>query len=177
MRNLEFATSDSLPQGRGLTGSAFRTQQPCISNDFLADERTRPWHNSARRCGVASSAALPLLNGDWVEGVLIFNSTEPATFTPELVELLLRLAENVAFALGNFDRADEKAKAEKQKDRLTGMFEALSATNEAIMRAKTRAQLFELVCEAAVLGEMFASATIALAEPSGDFLQIVATKG
>ena len=117
-----------------------------------------------------SSAALPLLNGDRADGVILFNSLERGTFTPELVELLQRLAENVAFALENFDRADEKAKAEKQKDRLTGMFEALSATNEAIMRVKTRAELFELVCEAAVLGGTFTSATIALAEPDGEFL-------
>ncbi|HMI15580.1 MAG TPA: GAF domain-containing protein, partial [Bradyrhizobium sp.] len=169
--------ADRLPQGRGLTGTAFRTGQPCITNDFLADERTMLWHDSARRCGVASSAVLPLLNGDRAEGVVIFNSQERGTFTPELVKLLQRLAENVAFALVNFDRADEKAKAEKQKDRLTGMFEALSSTNEAIMRAKTRVQLFELVCEAAVLEGTFTSATIALADPDGEFLRIAASKG
>jgi diguanylate cyclase (GGDEF)-like protein len=177
MRNLELAITDSVPQGRGLTGTAFRTRQPCISNDFLADERTRPWHENARRSGVGSSAALPLLNGGRAEGVLVFNSLERGTFTPELVELLQRLGENVAFALENFDRADEKAKAEKQKDRLTGMFEALSATNEAIMRVKTRSELFELVCQAAVLEGTFSSATIALAESGGEFLKIVASKG
>jgi diguanylate cyclase (GGDEF)-like protein len=177
MRNLEFAIADWLPQGRGLTGTAFRTRQPCITNDFLADERTTLWHDTARRCGVASSAVLPLLNGDRTEGVIIFNSLERGTFTPELVELLQRLAENVAFALVNFDRADEKAKAEKQKDRLTGMFEALSETNEAIMRAKTRVQLFELVCAAAILEGTFTSATIALADPDGEFLRIAASKG
>ena len=118
-----------------------------------------------------SSAALPLLDGDRVAGVLMFNSLELGTFTPEFVDLLQRLAENVAFALVNFDHADEKAKAQKQKERLTGMFEALSATNEAIMRVKTRAELFELVCQAAVLGGMFASATIALAEPGDEFLR------
>ena len=47
------------------------------------------------------------------------------------------------------------------------MFEALSATNEAIMRAKTRDELFEVVCEAAVLGGMFASATIAIGRSDG----------
>src|SRR5258708_5421666 len=161
MMHQKFATTDSLPQGRGLTGSAFRTRQPCISNDFLADERTRPWHDSARRTGVESSAAMPLLSGTRTEGVLIFNSTERGTFTPELVELLLRLAENVAFALENFDRSDEKARAERQKDRLAEMLEALSATNEAIMRAKTPAQVFGTVCEAAAVGGGVASATLA----------------
>ena len=143
----------------------------------MADERTIPWHDFGRRSGVGSSAALPLLNGGRAEGVLIFNSLEKGAFTPELVELLQRLAQNVAFALENFDRADEKGRAEKQKERLAGMFEALSATNEAIIRVKTRTELFELVCQAAVLGGMFTSATIALVEPDGEYLRIAATKG
>jgi diguanylate cyclase (GGDEF)-like protein len=177
MRQSEFSIVESHPHGRGLSGTAFRTGQPCISNDFQADERTRPWHDKAIRDGVRSSAALPLLSGHQAAGVIIFNSLELETFTPELVELLQRLAENVAFAIGNFDRADERAKAEKQKTRLAGMFEALSATNEAIMRAKTREQLFELVCEAAILGGTFTSATIALADPDGEFLRIAVSKG
>ena len=95
---------------------------------------------SCARSGIASSAALPLLIGDRVEGLLIFNSTERGTFTPELIELLQRLAENVSFAVGNFDRVDEKTRIEEQKEHLTRMFAALSATNEAIMRAKSRAE-------------------------------------
>ncbi len=160
-----------------MTGSAFRTLQPCISNDFLADERTRPWHDNARRTGLQSSAALPMLNGDHAEGVLIFNSMERGTFTPEFVELLKRLAENVAFALVNLDRADEKAKAEAQKEQLTRMYAALGATNEAIMRAKTREQLFELACEAAANGGKFTSTTIGLVRTGKDFLDIVASAG
>ncbi|MFX8504400.1 GAF domain-containing protein, partial [Acinetobacter baumannii] len=92
---------------------------------------------SARRNGIGSSAALPLFNGDRVVGIFLFNSPERGTFTDEFVELLRKLQANVAFALENFDRAEEKARADKQRDRLSGMFEALSATNEAIMRAKT----------------------------------------
>jgi diguanylate cyclase (GGDEF)-like protein len=176
MRQSKFAITETHPHGRGLTGSAFRTRQPCVSNDFLADERTRPWHHHAVRSGVRSSAVLPLLNGDRSVGVIIFSSPELGTFTPELVELLQRLAENVSFALGNFERADEIAKSEIQKNRLAGMFEALSATNEAIMRAKTREQLFELVCEAAVVGRTINSATVAIAEPETACLRIAASK-
>ena len=80
------------------------TSEPGIGTTLRA---AAAWHRR-RRCRC--------LIGDRIEGVLIFNSSELGTFTPELVELLQRLAENVAFALGNFDRADEKARAEKQKD-------------------------------------------------------------
>ncbi|MGY0571309.1 bifunctional diguanylate cyclase/phosphodiesterase [Bradyrhizobium sp. RDM12] len=177
VRNFKFSSSDQVPEGRGLTGTAFRTRQPCISNDVLADDRIAPWAASVRRNGIGSSAALPLFNGGRLEGVFLFNSPDRGTFTPEFVELLQRLQANVAFALENFDRADEKAKAEMQRNRLQDMLEALSATNEAIMRVKTRAELFEAVCDAAVLGGTFSTATIAMVDPSGRNLDIVVTKG
>nr|WP_228748024.1 EAL domain-containing protein [Bradyrhizobium sp. BR 10289] len=177
VRNFKFSTSDQVPEGRGLTGTAFRTRQPAVSNDVLADDRIAPWQASARRNGIASSAALPLFNGDRVEGVFLFNSPERGTFTPEFVELLQRLQANVAFALDNFDRAEERARAEAQKERLTRMFAALSATNEAIVRAKSRVELFELVCQAASTGGKFTSATIALLKDDSDQLAIIATAG
>jgi diguanylate cyclase (GGDEF)-like protein len=177
-KNVKLSADAARPEGQGITGTAFRTRLPCISNDYLKDFGTSGhFYNVVLNSGTRSGAALPLLRNGNAIGVVVFLSSELGAFSPELIELLTRLAENVAFALENFDHADEKAKAEKQKDRLTGMFEALSATNEAIMRVKTRAELFDLVCQAAVLGGTFASATIALAEPDGEFLRVAATKG
>ena len=45
---------------------------------------------------------------------MIFMAIEKDTFTPEFAELLQRLADNVSFALENFDRADEKTKADER---------------------------------------------------------------
>ena len=90
---------------------------------------------------------------------------------------MARIAENVSFALENFERASEKAKADAQKERLARMFAALSATNEAIMRAKSRAELFELVCEAAAKGGRFNSTSILLADADSDFLDIGGRRG
>jgi diguanylate cyclase (GGDEF)-like protein len=177
MKSRKFAITPTTPEGRGLAGTAFRTRQPCFSNDYLADERSLLWREDAIRIGVASSAVMPLVDGGISRGVLIFNSTERDTFTPEMIELLHRLAENVSFALGNFDRMDEKSRIEEQKERVTRMLTALSATNEAIMRAKSRTELFELVCEAAVSGGKFTSTTIGIARPGNDYLDIVATAG
>jgi len=165
------------PKCAGVSATALRTKLPCISNDYLADERGVAFRAEPRARGLRSYAALPLLcNGDAV-GVLNFWSREIGAFTPELVELLQRLAENVSFALENFDRAEERRLASEQKERLSRMFVALSATNEAIMRAATRAELFELVCQAAVRGGRFASTIIALKDDDGDFLKVVAWAG
>jgi len=146
MKSRKFATTPTTPEGCGLAGTAFRTRQPCFSNDYLADDRFLPWREDAIRIGVASAAVMPLVDDGRSRGVLIFNSTERDTFTPEMIELLWRLAENVSFALNNFDRIDEKSRIEEQRERVTRMLAALSATNEAIMRAKSRPELFELVC-------------------------------
>ena len=67
--------------------------------------------------------------------------------------------------------------AEAHRERLTRMFAALGATNEAIMRAKTRQELFRQVCEAAVVGGKFTSTAIALARPDSDYLETVAAAG
>jgi diguanylate cyclase (GGDEF)-like protein len=178
MKSHRFAISAAHPEGRGLSGTSFRTQKPCIVNDFPTDERTAYFQSLAEEGATRSGASFPLLrNGCQSVGVLLFLSTDKGAFTDDLVELLARLAENVSFALDNFDGADERARSEEQKERLARMFASLSATNEAIMRAKTRPEMFELVCAAAVLGAKFTSTTIVLAEPGEEFMRIAASKG
>ena len=176
-RRLQVSTSEAYPEGRGVCGTAYRTRQASLSNDFLSDPRGAAFKQVIQSDGARSGAAFPLLVDGKCAGVMLFISSEPDTFTPEFAELLQRLADNVSFALGNFDRADEKARTEAQKENLARMLAALSATNEAIVRAKSRAELFELVCEAAAQGGKFTSTNIALVRPDNDFMEIVAVAG
>jgi diguanylate cyclase (GGDEF)-like protein len=176
-RRLNVSTSEAYPEGRGLCGTAFRTQRSSLSNDFPADPRGQAFQQVIKSDGAQSGAAFPLLVGGETAGVMLFISSEKNTFTPEFAELLQRLADNVSFALENFARADEKARTEEQKERLSRMFAALSATNEAIMRAKSRAQLYELVCEAAAKGGRFTSTNILLVQPDSEFFESVAAAG
>src|ERR1700731_4037047 len=172
-----FSTDPDDIYGTGVCGNAFRTQKPCINHDILNSVQGRPWQQAGRETGVVACVALPLIKAGKSVGVLMFFVGKSWAGDQEIVALLARMAENVSFALENFDRAAEKAKADQQQERLARMFAALSATNEAIMRAKTRAEMFELVCAAAVLGGKFTSTTIALAEPGDEFLRIAASKG
>ncbi len=61
-----------------------------------------------------SGASFPLIVSGRVVGVMIFVAIEKDTFTPEFAELLQRLADNLAFALESFDRADEKHRADER---------------------------------------------------------------
>ena len=177
MRRVKVSFNADHPEGRGLCGNAFRSRQACISNNFRSDPRGSAFRRFIHSDGAMSGAAFPLLVSGQAVGVMFFVSSARDTFTPEFAELLQRLTDNVSFALGTFDRADEKARTEVQKERLTRMFASLSATNEAIMRAKSREELFDLVCEAAAGGGRFTSTTIALSVSGSDLLRIVAASG
>ena len=176
--NVRLSIDPARPQGQGITGGAYRTRRPYISNDYLTEFGAKGhFFTELRDSGTRSGAAVPLLKDGEVIGFILFLSRELNAFSPELIVLLERLARNVAFGLENFDRADEKAKADEQRERLARMFAALSATNEAIMRAKTRGELFELVCAAAASGAKFTSTSLALVRDGSDELDIVAAAG
>src|SRR3977135_2734223 len=43
LRASQISIDASMPEGLGLCGEAFRSQRPCISNDYINDERSLPW--------------------------------------------------------------------------------------------------------------------------------------
>jgi diguanylate cyclase (GGDEF)-like protein len=156
--------------GQGLAGNAFRAGRTFVANDFANDERLRFWNQTYQLSGIGAAAAVPILRDGKSAGVLLFYVEQAGAFTEQAVKLVERMAENVSFGLEMFAR-------ELQKERLAQMFAALSATNEAIMRAQSREELFDLVCEAAVMGGKFTTVTVALYEPGETFLRIVSCSG
>ncbi len=114
LRAVRISVDPSTPEGRGLVGCAFRSLEPTISNDFLRDERTLPWHVQARHAGIAAGAALPLVREGKAIGVLLLYSTELDAFDAEIVALLGHMGRNVVFGLDNMDREVERRHAERQ---------------------------------------------------------------
>jgi diguanylate cyclase (GGDEF)-like protein/PAS domain S-box-containing protein len=148
MRDSVVSLEPGTPEGRGLIGIAFRTLEPCISHDFLADERTRPWHAIAGSAGVASGGAFPLLREGRALGVLILYSNDRRGFDDEVLKLLSRMAENVAFALDNIER-DEERRAGQERISYLASHDALTGLPNRVMfgellgRAITTAQRYE----------------------------------
>ena len=152
-------------------------RSPASTTISSTPRRGAPGRQTARETGVTACVAVPLIKSGQSVGVLMFFVGKSWAEDEEIVALMARIAENVSFALENFERASEKAKADAQKERLTRMLSALSTTNEAIVRATSRAELFELVCEAAAKGGRFNSTSILLARSDSDFLDTVAVGG
>ncbi|MFN5713587.1 MAG: GAF domain-containing protein, partial [Bradyrhizobium sp.] len=170
-----FSTDPDNVYGKGICGEAFRTQRPCVEHDIPIS--TSQSQAPVRGSGLMACVALPLTRFGKSIGVLIFFTGNSWARDEEIIALLAGIAENVSVALDNFGRATEKAKADAERERLSRMFAALSATNEAIMRARSRLEMFELVCAAAAHGGGFNSTSILIAKPGDDFMEMMAVAG
>jgi len=111
LRELRVSVDEARPEGQGLVGIAFRTRKACVSKDFLNDKRTQLWREQVKE--VAASAAVPLFKGSRTCGILLFFSEEKRAFDDEIVALPERMAQNISFALDNFERDTERKSAEQ----------------------------------------------------------------
>jgi PAS domain S-box-containing protein len=109
-------------RGRGPTGTAIRTGEPCICKNILADQRFSLWREEARKRGYASSVALPITLSGHTVGALSIYAEEAEAFNPEEMELLHELARDLSYGLGSLRNRRERERAE----------EALRKTSEKI---------------------------------------------
>jgi PAS domain S-box-containing protein len=108
-------------RGRGPTGTVFRAGKPVINKDALTNPDYAPWRAEAAKRGYASSAAFPLLTGkDEVIGVLNVYATQPDAFAKEEIDLLMELAQDLAYGIVSL-----RAQAERER-----MEEALRESEE-----------------------------------------------
>ncbi len=111
--------SDDRPEGRGPSGTAFRSNRPYISNRMLDDPLVQPWRADIERRGLRSSASFPVRMGAAVCAVLNVYSDEPEFFQDREIALLEETAGDLSFALENLaseerkQAADARARSEK----------------------------------------------------------------
>jgi PAS domain S-box-containing protein len=106
-------TWDEAPTGLGPIGTAIRTGQPVASQDIAADPRLAPWMEKAKVRGFAAVAAMPMVRGSRVLGVVAVYSGRTGAFNAEELELLRELASDLAFALQSIEHEQERTLAEE----------------------------------------------------------------
>lgn len=109
---MNISTDPTIPEGRGLSAICLQTGLPCVSNDYMADERTKAWHHIGKRQGIESAAAIPLLTKNSKHCVLLFNSKVKDAFDDDIIELLQNMAGNIAFALDDFTNEEARLRSE-----------------------------------------------------------------
>ena len=112
MKKARFSIDPENPYGKGVCGQAIRSHKPAINPDILSSEQARPWREANLVDRAMACAAVPLLRKGQCIGVLMFFMSRSWAVDEGIIALLARMAENVSFALDNFDREDERKRAE-----------------------------------------------------------------
>lgn len=93
-----------LPVVEGLSGLAFRTGAPVVSNDYSTDPRaSRPFLAQ----GMRSVLAVPIQSGGRMVGVITVSSTSPGHFTPRSTRLITAVADGIGALIDNARLYDE----------------------------------------------------------------------
>jgi PAS domain S-box-containing protein len=83
---------------------ALREGQPMISNDFLQDPRTTPWHEQGKSIGINAAAAFPFRIGGQFAGTLNLAATQANYFGKKEINTLREVADEISFGLDNLSR-------------------------------------------------------------------------
>jgi len=110
--------------GRGPTGRAVKTGRPVIAGNLLTEPGYGPWREEAAKRGYASSIAVPLVGTGEVIGALNIYAGEPYAFTPEEVELLKDLAQDLSFGITSIRMREEREEAMRRIRKLSAFPEA-----------------------------------------------------
>lgn len=108
--NITWADTD---RGRGPTGTAIRTGQPSLCRNILTDPNFAPWREAASHRGHISVLALPLLTNGRAFGSMTIHSREPDAFSKDEIELLARLADDMAYGIEVLRLRQAHAQAEE----------------------------------------------------------------
>lgn len=122
--NTRISTDAALPEGRGPTGTAIREGVPKILNNFLNEPSTLPWQPVAAAENIHASAAFPLMRGGRCIGAISVYSSEQDYFTPDVIDLMRGLTDDISYALDNFDREKLRLKAEHELRIAAAAFES-----------------------------------------------------
>lgn len=88
-----------VPRGRGPTGSALRTGQVQVNQDFATNEAIALWRAEALKRGYRASIALPLSKKGAMFGALTIYAEQPFAFDGEEMMLLSQFAADISYGL------------------------------------------------------------------------------
>ena len=125
--------------GEGPSGLAARTGEITVCADIATDPRMGPWRDKALAAGLASSAAVPLMDSGSLRAVLSLYSTEKDFFSGDEQDLLSALRSDAELALDSISAGEKRAAAEtalkRTADHLSHMMETVPAVLFRLKRA------------------------------------------
>jgi PAS domain S-box-containing protein len=96
------------------TGTAVRTNRPCIAQNILQDARYASLREHAKKYGYSSIIALPIKTGWNTIGVISLYSEESDAFEQSEVDLLTKLVNNLSFGIETLRTREYQQNLEKK---------------------------------------------------------------
>ncbi len=156
-----FVSADpALPEGRGLSGTAWREARTVVRQRFTPDNMLGAWHIAARHFGLGAGVALPLLLHGRPQAVLHVYAAEEGVLDTELVALLEELAVDVGRALEALDQ-------QRDYDRLQALHRALLSAGEIMLQTRSETGMLQRTCEQLSSSAMFHVAWVARPDEAG----------
>ncbi len=103
--------TDDRPEGKGPTGTAFRTERPYICNNMQNDPNTLIWRDEITKRNLRAAAVFVIRERGKVSGTLSVYADTQYFFQNKEVALLEEAALNISFGLDNLLREQERVQA------------------------------------------------------------------
>ncbi|MEO1784709.1 EAL domain-containing protein [Thermodesulfobium sp. 4217-1] len=103
-KQVTISVDESIPEGRGTVGNAYRKGKIFLISDTLSYEKMSPWITYHKKYGIRSTCSIPLSKDGRVEFVLVIYSNTPDLFNDEYMDILNEIEMDISFALRKIDK-------------------------------------------------------------------------
>jgi diguanylate cyclase (GGDEF)-like protein/PAS domain S-box-containing protein len=121
--SLEVSMKINEPSSIGPVATAIREARPVWCQDFQNDQMTALWHESAISYGWKASASLPIYCKGSPIGIFMLYADITDAFDVVAQNLLIEMAMDISYALGNFDNEAERIQNEIRQHKLATVVE------------------------------------------------------
>ncbi|AEA34267.1 GAF domain-containing protein [Hippea maritima] len=99
-RSIKISVDESIPEGRGSVGRAYREKRVVAINDIYSDKNMEAWREAQTKFGVYSVCSIPLFKNGEIAYILVLYSKIPNIFKEEFLHLITSISKstNMAFA-------------------------------------------------------------------------------
>jgi hypothetical protein len=113
--------------GSGPIGTAIKTRKSYVMSDMANNPAFALWRDEALKRGYASGAAIPLISGKEVIGIIAIYSPEKHAFDVEEIKLLEELGDDLAFGIMVIRGQAERKMAEEIKQETLLRFQKIAS--------------------------------------------------
>ena len=160
----------SVSAAKGTLSEAIQTRKPSVRNNIEAELPTGKLRKEAMQRGCFSTVCMPLEVEGRVAALIVLFATGREFFDEYELALLGEVASNISFALESIAR-------QEKIERLSRIRTVLGEMNAAIVRIRSKQQLFEEACRIAHEHGKFAMAWIGVLDEATQQISPVAKAG